>query len=161
MEHPFDEIDGVLSTTSGYTGGQTVNPTYEQVSAGSTGHTESVQVLYDPAKVSYERLLDVFWRQIDPTTRDQQFVDHGSQYRTAVFYHNEDQRRAAEASRDALEKSGRFGAPIVTEIQEAGVFYAAEDYHQDFYEKNSLRYTFYRLNSGRDQYLARIWADEK
>lgn len=161
MEHPFDEIDGVEATISGYTGGETANPTYADVSSGKTGHAESVQILYDPAKVSYEQLLHIFWRQIDPTTRDRQFVDSGSQYRTAIFYHNDAQRSAAEASREELDKSGRFGAPIVTEIVPAGVFYAAEDYHQDFYKKNALRYKFYRLNSGRDQYLSKIWGDEK
>lgn len=161
MEPPFDKIKGVVSTTSGYTGGSKENPTYEEVSSGRTGHAESVEILYDPAQVAYEKLLDVFWRNIDPTTRDRQFVDSGSQYRTAIFYHSEEQKRLAEESRARLEKSGKFGKPIVTEIAPAGRFYPAEEYHQDYYQKNPGRYKFYRFNSGRDQYLKRVWGEEK
>ncbi|MGE0682901.1 MAG: peptide-methionine (S)-S-oxide reductase MsrA, partial [Candidatus Binatia bacterium] len=151
MEPPFDKLDGVMSTTSGYTGGQTKNPSYEEVSSGVTGHTEAVQVVFDPAKISYAKLLDVFWRNIDPFTPNAQFCDHGSQYRTAIFYHGEEQQRLAEASKKALEQSGRFTKPIVTEIVPAGEFYKAEEYHQDYYQKNPLRYKFYRYQCGRDQ----------
>jgi peptide-methionine (S)-S-oxide reductase len=159
MEPPFDALPGVISTTSGYTGGRTVNPTYEQVSSGSTGHAEAVQVVYDPSKVSYEKLLEVFWVNIDPTVRDRQFCDSGSQYRTAIFYHSEAQRRAAEASRAALEKSRPFKAAIVTPIEMAGAFYPAEDYHQDYYLKNPVRYKFYRNGCGRDARLRELWGD--
>ena len=157
MEPPFDKLDGVVSTISGYAGGTEENPTYKQVSAGKTGHAEAVQVHFDQRKVSYEKLLEVFWRQINPTTPDRQFVDVGSQYRTAIFYHNEEQRRMAEKSKKEVEKSGRFGAPIVTEIAPVGRFWPAEEYHQDYYMKNSLRYKYYRFRSGRDQYLEKIW----
>lgn len=157
MEPPFDELDGVISTTSGYTGGQTKNPSYEEVSSGVTGHAEAVQVIFDPAKISYSRLLDVFWPNIDPLTPNAQFCDHGSQYRPAIFYHNEEQQRLAEASKKALEQSGRFTKPIVTEIVPAGEFYKAEEYHQDYYQKNPLRYKFYRYQCGRDQVLAQLW----
>lgn len=157
MEGPFEALDGVRSVTAGYTGGTTENPTYEEVSSGSTGHIESIQILYDPSTVSYQRLLDVFWRQIDPTTSNQQFADRGSQYRTAIFYHDDAQRRLAEASKQALAASGRFDRPIVTEIRPATRFYAAEDYHQDYYKKNPLRYKLYRLGSGRDAYLKNTW----
>lgn len=160
MEQPFDKIKGVISTTAGYTGGTKENPTYEEVSTGRTGHAESVEILFDPAQVSYEKLLDIFWHNIDPTTRDRQFVDVGSQYRTAIFYHDETQERLALESGARWEKSGKFGKPIVTEIVPAGIFYPAEEYHQDYYKKNPLRYKFYRFNSGRDQYLKRIWGDE-
>jgi peptide-methionine (S)-S-oxide reductase len=158
MEPPFDKLDGVISTTSGYTGGQTKNPSYEEVSSGVTGHAESVQVVFDPAKISYSQLLDVFWHNVDPLTPNAQFCDHGSQYRTAIFYHNEEQQRLAEASKKALEQSGRFTKPIVTEIVPAGEFYKAEDYHQDYYQKNPLRYKFYRYQCGRDQVLEQLWA---
>lgn len=157
MEPPFDKLDGVISTTSGYTGGHQKNPTYQEVSAGGTGHAESVQVVYDPTKVSYDKLLDVFWHNVDPFTPNAQFCDHGTQYRTAIFYHNEEQKRLAEASKQALEKSGHFSKPIVTEIVAAGEFYPAEDYHQDYYQKNPIRYKFYRYNCGRDAVLAQIW----
>ncbi|MGE0827459.1 MAG: peptide-methionine (S)-S-oxide reductase MsrA [Candidatus Binatia bacterium] len=157
MEPPFDKLDGVISTTSGYTGGHQKNPTYQEVSAGITGHAESVQVAYDPAKVTYEKLLDVFWHNVDPLTPNAQFCDHGTQYRTAIFYHNEDQKRLAEASKKALEKSGRFSKPIVTEIVPASEFYPAEDYHQDYYQKNPIRYKVYRYNCGRDHILAERW----
>jgi len=158
MQPPFDKLKGVVSTIVGYTGGQKVNPTYEQVSAGATGHAESIEVTYDPARVSYAELLDVFWRNIDPTARDRQFVDVGNQYRAAVFYHNEEQRTLALASKEKLEKSGKFGSKaIVTEIVPAATFYPAEDYHQKYYQKSGVRYKFYRFNSGRDQFLKKIW----
>jgi peptide-methionine (S)-S-oxide reductase len=157
MEPPFDALAGVVSTTSGYIGGQKKNPTYEEVSSGSTGHTEAVQVLYDPAKVSYERLLEVFWLNIDPTTPNAQFCDHGSQYRSGIFYHNERQRRAAQASRVQIERSKRFKDPVVTEITSATTFYPAESYHQDYYKKNPLRYKFYRTSCGRDSRLEELW----
>ena len=160
MEHPFDELDGVISTTVGYTGGHKENPTYKEVSAGTTGHTESVLVVYDTAKITYDKLLDVFWRNINPTTPDRQFVDVGSQYRPAIFYHNEEQKRLAEESRDRLDKSGRYNNPILTEIVSATIFYEAEEYHQNYYRKNPIRYKFYRLGSGRDNYLNRIWSKE-
>jgi len=164
MQPPFDKLKGVVSTIVGYTGGQKVNPTYEQVSAGATGHAESIEVTYDPARVSYAELLDVFWRNIDPTARDRQFVDVGNQYRAAVFYHNEEQRTLALESKEKLEKSGKFGSKaIVTEIVPAATFYPAEDYHQKYYQKSGVRYKFYRFNSGRDQFLKKIWgkADEE
>ena len=157
MEPPFDKVDGVTATTSGYTGGHTVNPTYEQVSSGTTGHAESLQVTYDPARVSYEKLLEVYWHNIDPLARDRQFCDAGEQYRSAIFYHDEEQKRLAEASRQALEQSGRFKQPIVTQIVPAGPFYPAEDYHQDYYKKNPIRYKFYRYGCGRDQRLQELW----
>ena len=159
MEPPFDKLDGVISTTSGYSGGHQVNPTYEQVSAGGTGHTESVQIVYDPKRISYEELLKVFWRNIDPTTRDAQFCDHGQQYRTAIFYHDDKQRELAERSKEVLDKTKPFKDPVVTEITPASVFYPAEDYHQDFYKKNPVRYKFYRYNCGRDQRLEQLWGD--
>jgi peptide-methionine (S)-S-oxide reductase len=157
MEGPFDVLDGVVSTTSGYTGGTVPDPNYEQVSAGNTGHAESVQVTYDPQRVSYEKLLDVFWHNIDPTVSNQQFCDHGSQYRTAIFYHNDAQKQAAEASVTALAQSKPFKAPIKTELSQAATFYPAEDYHQDYYKKNPVRYKFYRYNCGRDQRLTELW----
>jgi peptide-methionine (S)-S-oxide reductase len=159
MEPPYDKLDGVLATTSGYIGGDVDNPTYKQVSAGGTGHAEVVQVLYDPAKISFEKLLDVFWRNIDPTTPDRQFCDGGNQYRTAIFYHDIAQQKLAEASKSALEQTKPFAAPIVTEITAAGTFYAAEDYHQDYYVKNPLRYKFYRFNCGRDKRLEELWGE--
>jgi peptide methionine sulfoxide reductase msrA/msrB len=160
MEPPFEKMDGVVDAISGYTGGHRENPTYKEVSAGITGHAEAVRVIYDPAKVTYEELLDVFWRQIDPTDAGGQFVDRGSQYRSAIFYKTEEERVKAERSRDALEKSGRFGKPIVTEIVPAGIFYDAEDYHQDYYKKSSIKYKFYRYNSGRDSFLKKAWGKE-
>lgn len=161
MQPPFDRLDGVLSTTVGYTGGTVPNPTYEQVSAGGTGHAESIEVRYDPRKVSYSTLLDVFWHNIDPLTANGQFCDMGNQYRTAIFYHDDEQRRLAEASKAALEQSGRFGKkPIVTEIVPAGPFYPAEDYHQRYYEKNPVRYKFYRYTCGRDDRLEALWGAE-
>ncbi len=157
MEHPFDELPGVISTTVGYTGGVKKAPTYEEVSAGGTGHAESVEVIFDPSLISYSELLDVFWRNIDPTTPNRQFVDVGSQYRTAVFYLNEAQKRLAEKSKTELEATGRYDQPIVTEIVPATTFYRAEEYHQDYYKKNPIRYKFYRYNSGRDRYIEKVW----
>lgn len=161
MEPPFEKIDGVKEVISGYTGGSKQNPTYEQVSSGTTGHLEAVEIIYDPRKVSYEKILDVFWRQIDPTDPGGQFVDRGGQYRSAIFYLNNEQKTAAEKSKEALTKSGRFGKPIATEILPAGTFYRAEEYHQDYYKKNPIRYKFYRYNSGRDQFLNKSWGEEK
>jgi peptide-methionine (S)-S-oxide reductase len=157
MEHPFDSLPGVVSVTSGYTGGQKKNPTYEEVSAGGTGHAESVQVVYDPAKITYEKLLDVYWVNIDPTTKDRQFCDRGNQYRSAIFYHTEEQHRAALRSKAALEKSKPFKDPVVTEIVPAGEFYPAEEYHQHYYKKNPIRYWYYRNGCGRDQRLKELW----
>src|SRR5258706_354537 len=156
MEAPFDAVRGVVSTTSGYTGGRVRNPTYEMVSAGVTGHAESVQVLYDPGKVTYAQLLEVFWHNIDPLAKNAQFCDHGTQYRSAIFFHDEEQQRLAEQSKNALEESKRFPKPIVTEIVAASEFYAAEEYHQDFYRKNPERYTSYRQGSGRDRRLKEL-----
>jgi len=161
MEPPFDELPGVHSTTSGYTGGFKKNPTYHEVSAGTTGHTEAVQVAYDPAKVSYDKLLEAFWKNIDPTTPDRQFCDGGSQYRSGIFFHNEEQKRLAEASKKHLEQTGRLTQPIVTEIVQAGEFYPAEEYHQDYYQKNPVRYKLYRYNCGWDQVLERIWGESQ
>lgn len=160
MEPPYDKLPGVRATISGYTDGKVANPTYEQVSSGTTGHAEAVQVVYDPKKVSYEKLLEVFWHNVDPTVRDAQFCDHGSQYRTAIFYHDEAQRKAAEASKAALEKSRPFREPIVTPIVMASAFYPAEDYHQDFYTKNPVRYNLYRSGCGRDARLKQLWGDK-
>ncbi|RMH14538.1 MAG: peptide-methionine (S)-S-oxide reductase [Gammaproteobacteria bacterium] len=157
MESDFEKLPGVLNVVSGYTGGHVVNPSYRQVSAGGTGHAESVRIEYDPKKISYTELLDYFWRHIDPLTPNGQFCDHGSQYRTAIFYLNEKQKRLAESSRQAIDKSGRFPRPVVTEIVPAGVFYPAEEYHQDYYRKNPLRYHFYRFNCGRDDRLDALW----
>ncbi len=157
MEHDFDQVPGVISTTSGYTGGTVANPTYEQVSAGGIGHAESVKVQYDPRKVGYEQLLDVFWHNIDPVAVDRQFCDRGSQYRSAIFYGNAREKRLAEASKQKLEASGRFKQPIATQIVAASTFYPAEQYHQDYYKKNPVRYKFYRFNCGRDQRLEEIW----
>jgi peptide-methionine (S)-S-oxide reductase len=157
MEAPFDKLEGVLSTTSGYIGGKTANPTYEQVSAGTTGHTEAVQVVYDPTRVSYEKLLEVFWRNIDPTVKNRQFCDSGSQYRSGVFYHDAEQKRLADASRAALMKNKPFAGDIVTEITQASTFYPAEDYHQDYYKKNPVKYNFYRSGCGRDARLKQLW----
>ncbi len=157
MEPPFDKLEGVTSTTSGYTGGPEENPTYKEVSAGKTGHAEAVQIVYDPKKVSYKKLLEVFWMQINPTTPDRQFVDVGSQYRPGIFYHDDKQRRLAEESKIEIAESGRFDEPIVTEITKAGAFWPAEDYHQDYYMKSPQRYKFYRFGSGRDRYLDKVW----
>jgi len=161
MVPPFEKLDGVKDVVSGYTGGHTVNPTYEDVTSETTGHRESVEITYDPSKVSYEKLLDVFWRQINPTDADGQFVDRGPSYTTAIFYHNEKQKQLAEESKRKLAASGRFDKPFVTDILPAGPFYRAEEYHQDYWKKNPIRYKFYRYNSGRDQYLAKIWGREE
>lgn len=161
MEPPFDKIEGVVSTTSGYIGGRTKNPSYEEVSSGVTGHAEAVQIVFDPTKVSYAELLEVFWHNVDPLTPNAQFCDHGSQYRTAIFYHGEEQKRLAETSKKALEQSGRFTQPIVTEIAPAGEFYKAEEYHQDYYLNNPVRYKFYRYNCGRDAVLEQRWGKSK
>lgn len=157
MQPAFDRVSGVLSTTVGYTGGSTLNPTYEQVESGATGHVEAVQVVFDPAKVTYAQLLDVFWHNVDPLTKDRQFCDTGNQYRSAIFFQGEEQRRLAEGSKQQLERSGRFREPIVTEVVPAGPFYPAEDYHQEYYRKNPVRYHFYRWNCGRDQRLQQLW----
>ena len=157
MEHPFDEIPGVVSVTSGYTGGWKKNPTYEEVSAGGTGHAESVQVVYDPARVTYEKLLNVFWHNIDPTAKDRQFCDSGRQYRSVIFYHNEEQHRLAMQSKSLLEKNKTFKEPVVTEIVQATDFYPAEDYHQHYYKNNPIRYKYYRFRCGRDQRLKELW----
>jgi peptide-methionine (S)-S-oxide reductase len=157
MEPPFDELAGVVSTTSGYTGGQQDHPTYEQVSAGGTGHAEAVEILYDPAKISYERLIEVFWHNIDPLDASGQFCDRGDQYRTAIFTHDAARFQAAQASKRALEDSQRLGKPIQTEIVSASTFFPAEDYHQDFYQKHPLKYKFYRYSCGRDSRLRELW----
>jgi peptide-methionine (S)-S-oxide reductase len=159
MEPPYDKVPGVISTTSGYIGGKQKNPTYEQVSAGGTGHAEAVQVVYDPSKVTYAQLLDIFWRNIDPLAKDRQFCDIGSQYRSAIFFHDATQRRLAEASKRKV--AVRFKKPIVTEIVPAGQFYPAEEYHQDYYKKNPVRYHFYRFNCGRDQRLEQLWGKKR
>ncbi|MDA3868949.1 MAG: peptide-methionine (S)-S-oxide reductase MsrA [Gammaproteobacteria bacterium] len=161
MEPPFDKLDGVLSTTSGYTDGHRKNPSYEEVSAGGTGHTEAIQIEYDPTKISYAQLLEVFWKNIDPTTRDSQFCDHGSQYRSGIYYHNASQRAAAEASLKALQQNKPFEAAIVTELDAASTFYPAEDYHQDYYLKNPIRYKYYRYRCGRDQRLEQLWGEKR
>jgi peptide methionine sulfoxide reductase msrA/msrB len=160
-ESDFEKVDGVVEVISGYTGGHKNNPTYQDVSAGATGHTEAVQVKYDPTKVTYKELLDIFWRHVDPTDPGGQFVDRGSQYRSAIFYHNDAQKRQAEESRAELERSGRFGKPVVTEIVKLTTFYEAEDYHQDYYKKNKIRYKLYRNHSGRDQFLQKVWGNTK
>jgi peptide-methionine (S)-S-oxide reductase len=157
MEVPFEKLPGVASVTSGYTGGAVPHPTYEQVSDGVTGHRESVEVVYDPAKVSYSKLLDVFWHNVDPTDSSGQFCDHGSQYRTAIFVHDAQQRQLAEASKKAAE--AQLKTRIVTDILPAAQFWPAEDYHQDYYKKNPIRYNFYRFNCGRDQRLEKLWGE--
>lgn len=161
MEPPYDELEGVASTTSGYAGGEEPNPTYEEVASGATGHAEVVQVAYDPERIDYRELLDVFWRNVDPTDAGGQFCDRGSQYRTAIFYHDEEQRRLAEASKEALEGSERPGGSIVTEIEPLEGFWEAEENHQDYYRKKPLRYKFYRFSCGRDGRLDEIWGDDR
>ncbi len=161
MEKPFDILPGVVSTTAGYTGGHKPNPTYAEVSSGSTGHAEAVEIRYDPAQISYKELLETFWHNIDPTTANRQFCDRGSQYRSAIFYHGADQQRSAEASKKRLEQSGEIRQPIVTQIVAASTFYRAEDYHQDYYRKNPLRYAYYRHGCGRDQRLKELWPSRK
>jgi peptide methionine sulfoxide reductase msrA/msrB len=160
-ESDFEKLEGVIEVISGYTGGRVKNPTYKQVSAGGTGHIESVKVIYDPSKVSYEQLLDYFWRHVDPTDPGGQFVDRGSQYRSAIFYANDTEKRLAETSKQQLTASGQFKKPIITDILPLGEFYPAEDYHQNYYKKNPIRYKYYRFGSGRDQFLKKAWAEVK
>jgi peptide methionine sulfoxide reductase msrA/msrB len=160
-ESDFEKVKGVIEAISGYTGGHVANPTYKQVSKGGTGHVEAVKVVYELAKITYEKLLEVFWRHVDPTDGDGQFVDRGSQYRSVIFYANEEEKRLAEASKKTLAASGRFSKPIMTDILPLSTFYPAEDYHQDYYKKNSIRYRWYRHGSGRDQFLKKVWGDMK
>lgn len=160
MEPPFDKLDGVVSTTSGYTSGMRVNPTYEEVSAGKTGHTEALKIVYDPSKISYEKLLQVFWRNHDPLTANAQFCDKGSQYRAGIYYGTAEEQRLAEASKAAIAQSGRFTQPIVTEIVAATAFYPAEDYHQDYYIKNPIKYKYYSTSCGRARRLKELWGDQ-
>ncbi len=159
-EADFEKMPGVVKVISGYTGGGKENPTYGEVTSGKTGHVEAVQVYYDPSKISYEELLDTFWKHIDPSDGGGQFVDRGPQYRSAIFYHDEEQKRLAEKSKEALGKSGKFNKPIVTEILQFTKFYEAEEYHQDYYKNHSLRYSFYRHGSGRDQFLEKVWGKD-
>ena len=156
MEPPFDKLPGVVATTSGYTGGQKINPTYQEVSAGGTGHIEAVQITYDPKQVSYEKLLEVFWRNVDPLDKGGQFCDRGSTYTTAIFYQSEEQKKLAEQSKATIEK--KLGKAVVTTIRPAATFYAAEDYHQDYYKNNPLRYKYYRYSCGRDRRLDELWS---
>jgi peptide methionine sulfoxide reductase msrA/msrB len=160
-ESDFEKVDGVIDAISGYTGGKVTDPSYEQVSAGGTGHLESVKVIYDPSKVTYQQLLDVFWRHIDPTDPGGQFVDRGNQYRSAIFYADAQQHKLAEASKELLARSGQFDKPIATEILPLGPFYKAEDYHQDYYKKNPIRYKWYRSGSGRDRFIEQAWNMDK
>ncbi len=159
VEADFDKVAGVLSTTSGYTGGKTANPSYQEVSSNMTGHAEAVEIVFDPAKVGYAQLVEHFWRTIDPTTKDRQFCDVGSPYRTAIYAQDAEQLRIAQASRAALEKSKPFQAPIVTEVVMADTFYPAEEYHQDYYRKNPVRYGYYRSGCGRDARLKQLWGE--
>ena len=161
MEPPFEKLDGVHAVVSGYIAGHKENPTYQEVSSGTTGHTEAVEISYDPAKVSFAELLDVFWMNVDPTDAGGQFVDRGSQYRTGIYYLDDEQRQLAEASRDRLDRSGRFDRPVVTEIVAATRFYPAEAYHQDYYRESPIRYKSYRYNSGRDQFIDRVWGKDE
>jgi len=160
MEKPFDELPGVIDTTSGYTGGTVENPNYSQVSAGGTGHVESVQITYDPQRVSYDRLLEVFWHNVDPVDDKGQFCDKGSQYRSVIFYHDAAQQQAAKASKQSLATSGRFDQAIATDIRAASTFYPAEDYHQNYYKTHPVRYKIYRFGCGRDQRLSQVWGEE-
>ncbi len=155
MVHPFDQLPGVIKVTSGYTGGSKAKPTYEQVSSGTTGHAEAVDVVYDPSKIGYEKLLDVFWHNVDPFAKNYQFCDHGTQYRSAIFVHDDTQKRLAEASKAEIQK--RFKQPIQTGIDPASTFWPAEEYHQDYYKKSALSYRFYRASCGRDHRLEEIW----
>ena len=157
MEEAFEKVEGVLPATSGYMGGTVANPSYEEVSAGRTGHAESVEVIYDPSRVSYQKLLDAFWRNVDPITPNAQFCDHGSQYRAAIFYQTDEEKRASDIFKQAIEQSKRFKEAIVTQIVPAAQFYPAEEYHQDFYKKNPVRYKFYKYNCGRAQRLEELW----
>jgi peptide-methionine (S)-S-oxide reductase len=157
MEPAFDKLEGVKSVVSGYTGGHKPNPTYEEVSSGTTGHAEAIEIAYDPSVIGYSKLLDIFWHNVDPTVKDRQFCDVGTQYRSAIFYHNGEQKRLAEASKRTLEQSKRFPGPIYTEIVPAAMFYPAEEYHQKYYQKNPVRYKYYRYSCGRDQRLGELW----
>jgi len=159
MESPFEKLEGVVEVVSGYAGGHKDNPSYEEVSSGITGHAEAVEIIYDPSKITYEKLLNIFWRQIDPTDAGGQFADRGLQYRSAIFYHDDGQKRAAEKSKKILDESLRYKKPIVTEIIKFSLFYPAEEYHQDYYKRRPVRYKLYRYNSGRDKYLRKIWGD--
>jgi peptide-methionine (S)-S-oxide reductase len=159
MEEAFEKVAGVLSATSGYMGGTVANPSYEEVSAGRTGHAESVEVIYDPAKVSYQKLLNAFWHNVDPITANAQFCDHGSQYRSAIFFQTDEEKRLSDISKQTIEQEGRFKEPIVTQIVLASQFYPAEEYHQDFYKKNPIRYKFYKYNCGRAQRLEALWGN--
>ena len=159
MEEAFEKVEGVLSATSGYMGGTVANPSYEEVSAGRTGHAESVEVVYDSAKVSYQKLLDAFWHNVDPITPNAQFCDHGSQYRSAIFFQTDEEKRASDTSKQAIEQSKRFNEPIATQIVMASQFYPAEEYHQDFYKKNPVRYKFYKYNCGRAKRLEELWGN--
>lgn len=161
MQPPYDKLKGVVSTRVGYTGGHKKNPTYEEVSSSLTGHTEAVEILYDPELTSYQELLDVFWQNIDPTAKNRQFADVGTQYRTAIFYHNDEQRGLAVASKESLEKSGKFKGPIVTEITAATEFYPAEEYHQEYYLKNPFGYAGYKRGSGRESFLKNLWGEKE
>lgn len=161
MEEAFEKVDGVIAAVSGYMGGTAQNPSYEEVSSGRTGHAESIEVLYDPSKVTYNQLLEAFWRNVDPITPSAQFCDHGTQYRAAIFYQNDQEKRFAEESKQAIEQSKRFTQPIVTQIVMASQFYTAEEYHQDFYKKNPIRYKFYKYNCGRAQRLDELWGKSK
>ena len=159
MQNPYDELKGVVSTAVGYTGGNKDNPTYEEVCAGNTGHAEAIEVLYDSSQISYAELLNVFWRNIDPTTLNRQFANVGTQYRTAIFYHSEEQKQSAESSKQEMERSGIYDDPIATEITPASTFYRAEEYHQKYYEKCPLKYKMYKTGSGREQYLEDMWGN--
>ncbi len=161
MEPPYDDLPGIISTTAGYTGGQEPDPSYEEVSSGATGHAEAVEIVFDSTRISYQELLKVFWRNIDPTNPFGQFADRGSQYRTAIFYMDEKQKQLALESKKELESSGKFDKPIVTQIVPAGIFYPAEPYHQDFYKKNPLRYNSYKVGSGRSGFLQKLWGDDQ
>jgi len=160
MEHPFDKFDGVIEVTSGYTGGHKINPTYEKVSSGNTGHIEAIQITYDPDRITYQDLLDIYWKQIDPTDAGGSFVDRGPQYKSTIFYHDDKQKQLAEISKAELDQSGRYANPVVTEIRQSSRFYEAEEYHQDYYKKCPLKYKYYRYRSGRYQYLKKIWGDD-
>ncbi len=161
MESPFEDLPGVVSVTSGYTGGQKKDPTYEEVSAGGTGHAESVEIIFDPMKIGYKQLLEVFWHNIDPTTPNQQFCDRGSQYRSAIFYHDKTQQQLAEESKKKIEAMPKFNRKVFTQVLQASVFYPAEEYHQDFHKKNPIRYNAYRFGCGRDRRLKELWGENK
>ena len=159
MEPPFEKLEGVVAVASGYSGGPEVNPTYEQVASGRTGHAEAVEILYDPGKISYEKLLEVFWMNIDPTQENGQFADRGRQYRTVIFYHDDEQKMKAEQSKKSLGESGKFNSPIVTAVEPFTSFYRADDYHQDYYKKNPTHYKMYKKGSGREGFIERTWGD--